>query len=144
MTLVTHYRFSMYGIKCSLCGMSAHSSAANWLSWLHPITPTSPFSMIQGKWYYRAEVVLTEPETAQSTRLTFPLSPLSNLPQNWKHRKKARSPRWECLSARRGNWKRVQSRGGKKRTKEGKISKRKNSEGADICAGIQKGEHFPI
>lgn len=69
-----HYRF-----ECSLCGMSAHNSAANWL---HPITPTYTVSMIQGKWYYRAEVVLTEAETAPSTRPTFHLSPPFNLPKN--------------------------------------------------------------
>lgn len=38
--------------------------------------------MIQGKLYYRAEVVLTETETAPSTRLTFHLSPPFNLPKN--------------------------------------------------------------
>lgn len=63
---------------------------------------TSPlFSMIQGKWYYRAEVVLTDPGTARSTRLTFHLSPLPTSSQTWKHRKNARSPRWECLSTHR-------------------------------------------
>lgn len=59
---------------------------------------STPSSLIQGKWYYRAETVLTDTGTALSTRLTLHLSPLPASPQSWKHRKNARSPRWECLS----------------------------------------------
>lgn len=128
---MTHYRFSMYDVLT----LWYVNSAANWLSWLLPITPTSPLSMIQGKWYYRAEVVLTEAQTAQSTGPTLHLSPSSNLPQTWKHRKKARSPRWECLSTRRGNWKRVQSMGGKIEVRREKSAK---GETARVLTFVQR------
>lgn len=76
---------------------------------------------------------------AQGRPLTFHPPPTS--PETWKHRKKARSSRWECLSTRRGNWKWVRSdgEGEKKELGRGKKSRRrKNSECADICAGMQK------
>lgn len=49
-----------------------------------------------------------------STEHKTDLSPFTPLQPPQKHRKKARSPRWDCLSTRWGNWKRVQSKGGKK------------------------------
>lgn len=106
-----HYRF-----ECSLCGMSAHNSAANWLSWLHPITPTYTVSMIQGKWYYRAEVVLTEAETAPSTRPTFHLSPPFNLPKNT-GRKQGRPDEIVCQRA-EGIGNGFRARGGKEMGRE--------------------------
>lgn len=40
-----HYTLSMYGMMWSAhCGMSAHYSAANWLSWLPP-SPPPPLSV---------------------------------------------------------------------------------------------------
>lgn len=106
-----------------------------------PSPPPLLLCMIQGKWYFRAEVVLTEPETAQNTRPTFHLSPLSNPPRTWKHRKKARSPRWECLSTRRGNWKRLQ-RMGEARSEEGEIGKGR-SECWRWCRDVEKDDNFP-
>lgn len=121
--------------------MSAHNSAANDCLGCTPSPPTSTFSQIQGKWYYRAEVVLTEPETAPSTRPTSHLSAPSNLPRNLETQEESKVVQMRVSVNTQRELKMGSERwGGERITGEGKKKRgiRKNRECADIRAGVQK------
>lgn len=82
-----HNRFSMYGMMWSvpLCGMPAHNTAANWLSWPLPVTPIAPllvWSRRNGITEQRLCWQKLKQHWAQGWPLTFHLLPTSPKPGN--------------------------------------------------------------
>lgn len=107
------YRFSMYGMMWGAPSVVCQPTTVQLMTVLaaphHPPPPLSVRSRGNGITEQRLCWQSLRQHQAQGRPLTSHPPPTS--PETWKHRKKARSSRWECLSTRRGNWKWVRSDG---------------------------------
>lgn len=107
------YRFSMYGMMWGAPSVVCQPTTVQLMTVLaaphHPPPPLSVRSRGNGITEQRLCWQSLRQHQAQGRPLTSHPPPTS--PETWKHRKKARSSRWECLSTRRGNWNWVRSDG---------------------------------